>query len=635
MRTPNAPSAAACATLGCNDELTTLFFGKSVPWYTHFSLSSSLVQLQHLFLFLFVGAATKKPRRLPIPFPGSIHARWCPPFTLVSHLVNKGKEEKKICGAEMTTGANYGTEDPVKLLRNDCRACDRKHEEQEDEFDVGADEEYWEPSGNQLRDYLHFLGPGWLVSIAYVDPGNYQADILSGASAGYSLLFAVWWTAVLSIYVQVLCVRLAYYGRVNLAQAQAKVTTHYIGGKKRSWHRYLNWFLAETSAIITDLPEVVGIGVACNIFFGWPYYVGVLLSLITTMLFLATQNYGIRVMESIIFFFVMVMSVSLFVEMAEIGVDQQELYAGWLYGFTDLKPRDIFAVTGIVGSCVMPHNLYLHSAVCKTRRVRSQHLDQAVKWSSLEPIFPILFSFFVNLAIISISTQSFGSGVVVGRVGLTTFASYLSTGSFLFGIALLASGQSSAITTTYAGQHIMDGFLNIQLPIRWRAIFTRLVAIFPCVIVSVFMPHQLNQLVNIVNSCLSLLLPFAFTPLVKYNCSPEIVGKANAFVGLPRFLLYLYAFGVWALNAFSLSANGGGFFGNWKANMPPSTAKTMLTVLEVSMQLFYAWWNLDCVLAPVDGTTALLHLDEEGSESTVNETEACGSSEHDCLVGKP
>ena len=536
------------------------------------------------------------------------------------------------------TGANYGTEDPVKPAdMAHVRAYERKEEGEETELAVGSDEEYWEPSGNHLRDYLHFLGPGWLVSIAYIDPGNYQADILSAASAGYSLLFAVWWTSVLSIYVQVLCVRLAYYGRVNLAEAQAKVTTHYIGGKKHSWHRYLNWFLAEFSAILTDLPEVVGIGVACNIFFGWPYYVGVLLSLITTMLFLATQNYGIRVMENIIFFFVMVMSVALFVEMAEIGVDRPAIVAGWLYGFTDLKPRDIFAVTGIIGSCVMPHNLYLHSAASKTRRVRSKHLDQAVKWGSLEPIFPIVFSFFVNLAVIAIATESFGSGVVIGQVGLTTFASYLRTGAFLFGIALLASGQSSAITTTYAGQHIMDGFLNIQLPIRWRAIFTRLVAIVPCIIVSIFMPHQLNQLVNIVNSLLSVLLPFAFTPLVKYNCSPEIVGDANAFVGVPRAVLYLFAFGVWALNAFSLSANGGGFFGNWKANMPPSTAKTMLTVLEVSIQLFYAWWNVDCVLAPVDASTALLHTDDdaESAESTVDEADACGSSEHDCLICKP
>ena len=540
------------------------------------------------------------------------------------------------------TTTNYGAVDPVKPTTNqNNRKRTRKQQQQQQEYIIGGDGEYWEPSGNQLRDYLHFLGPGWLVSIAYVDPGNYQSDILSGASAGYSLLFAVWWTAILSIYVQVLCVRLAYYGRVNLAQAQAKATTRYTtrggGGEShtRSWHRYLNWFLAEFTVVITDLPEVVGIGIACNIFFGWPYYVGVVLSLLTTMLFLATQNYGIRVLETIIFVFVMVICVTMFVEMARIGVDRQAVVEGWLYGFASFRSHDIFAVTGIIGSCVMPHNLYLHSAACKTRRVQQRHLDQAVRWASIEPIFPIVFTFFVNLAVIAIATQSFGPGVHVGQVGLTTFANYLKTGALLFGIALLASGQSSAITTTYAGQHIMDGFLNIRLPIRWRAICTRLVAIVPCVVVSVFVPHQLNQLVNIVNSSLSLLLPFALTPLVKYNCSPEIVGEGHAFGGLPRFLLYLFAFGVWGVNAFSLSANGGGFFGNWRAHLAPSTAKRMLLVLEVSVQLFYAWWNLDCVLSPVDETTAWLHVEEEEewTETTLNET--CESPEQVCLLCEP
>ena len=506
---------------------------------------------------------------------------------------------------DSNNATEYGT---VGLASADCEmaACcpandkESRHDNNKD----GDNEAVWEPTGVHWRDFLHFAGPGWLVSIAYVDPGNYQSDILSAASARYRLLFAVWWTSILSIYVQVLCVRLAYHGNMNLAQAQAMVTTHYIGGKKRSWHRYLNWFLAEFSTVITDLPEVIGIGIACNLFFGWPYYIGVILSLFTTMSFLAMQRYGIRVLEWLIFAFVAIMGVALWIEVMHVGVNQRELFAGWIYGFVKVQRSDIFAIAGVLGSVVMPHNLYLHSSVCQSRRVRPQDSSLAVKYGSYEPIFPIVMSFFVNLAIVAIASESFSDATngMLGTVGLTTFGSYLKHGSYLFGIALLAAGQSSAITTTFTGQYVMDGFLHIRLPMHWRAIVTRLIAITPCVLVSIFMPHQLNQLVNLVNATLSILLPFAFTPLVKYNCSPEIMGPTKASRGWERVLLYSFALSVWAINAITLSVNGGGFFGNWRHNMPASPRKTALVVVEVCCQLFYAWWNLDCVLAPVDTT---------------------------------
>ena len=472
----------------------------------------------------------------------------------------------------------------------------------------------WTPTGNSWRDFLHFLGPGWLVSIAYVDPGNYQADIQAAASGGYSLLWVVWWTSVLSVYVQVLCVRLAYYGGMNLAEAQAHAT------RSRTWHRYLNWAVAEFSTVITDLPEVIGMGIACNIFFGWPYWVGVILSLFTTMSFLAVQSYGIRTLEIIIFFFVGIMACSLWVEMAGVGVDSGELMRGWIYGFVQVDRGDIFAIAGILGAVVMPHNLYLHSAACQGRPVHPEHAPLAVKYSSYEPLLPIVVSFFINVACLAVATESFGDNVITGTVGLTTFEDYLRNGSFLFGIALLASGQSSAITTTFTGQYVMDGFLKIQLPTHWRAIATRLVAITPCVLVSATVPHQVNQLVNFVNAALSVLLPFAFTPLVRYNCSPEIMGTKYASRGMERVLLYCLTFGVWVVNAMTLSVSGGGFFGDWRANLEPSFGRTVLIVVEVSFHLFYAWWNIDCLTRKMDERDgaeeeeALLEEEEETGE---------------------
>mmetsp|Transcript_17509 Transcript_17509/g.25934 ORF Transcript_17509/g.25934 Transcript_17509/m.25934 type:complete len:530 (-) Transcript_17509:90-1679(-) len=455
----------------------------------------------------------------------------------------------------------------------------------------------WTPTGVWWRDFLFFVGPGFFISIAYVDPGNYQADIQAGASTRYYLLFCIWWTSVLSVYVQILCVRLAYYGQVTLAEAQARDSTS-------DRMRYLNWFIAEFSIIITDLPEVIGIGIAMNIFFGWPYYAGVLLSLLTTMFFLATLNFGIRTLEIIVFMFVGIMSVSLFVEMSFVGVDGGELMAGWIYGFKDVTSKDVFSITGILGAIVMPHNIYLHSTCGMNRKVKRDvdTVKAAVKYGSYEPVLPILFSFFVNMAVVAIAAERvYGSVEDADRVGLTDFCDYFKNvkgGCIMFGIALLAAGQSSAITTTFTGQYVMDGFLKIQLPTSLRAIVTRLVAITPCVIVSVMFPHKLNLLVNLVNSSLAFLLPFAFTPLVKYNCSEEYMGQFAAGRTEKR-ILYSFCFLVYAINAVALSIPGGGLLGDARQKMDMSFAKVLVIFLEIFLQGFYAWWNYHCLASPI------------------------------------
>ena len=374
----------------------------------------------------------------------------------------------------------------------------------------------WSPSGDSWKDFWYFSGPGWLLSIAYVDPGNYQADIQAGATTGYKLLWTIWWTTLLSIYVQRMCVRLAYYGQVTLAEVQAR---DYMDIR---WFRYMNWFIAELSAVITDLPEVIGIGIAGKIFFGWPYYVGVLLSLLTTMVFLGMLRFGLRQLEWLIFAFVGIMSAALFIEMSFVGVNWGNLIEGWTVDVMYTERSDLFAVTGIIGAVVMPHNLYLHTAACQSRRVErtADTVHQAVHYSTWEPVFPLFFSFFINAAVVSIAAETVQGTENAEEVGLTDFCDHFRTlrgGCKLWGLALLAAGQSSAITTTYSGQYVMDGFLQIRLPVWSRAVITRLVAITPCVIVSVMFPSgpALNEIVNIVNSSLSVLLPFALTPLVK------------------------------------------------------------------------------------------------------------------------
>jgi natural resistance-associated macrophage protein 2 len=479
----------------------------------------------------------------------------------------------------------------------------------EDEQDVGpAVLLPWEPSGDSWKDFWHFCGPGWLVSIAYVDPGNFQADIQAGANSRYKLIFAIWWTSVLSIYVQILCVRLAYYGQVTLAEAQAR------DAAARKW-RYLNWFLAEFSTVITDLPEVIGIGIALHFFFGWPYYAGVLLSLVTTMVFLATMNWGVQVLERLIFCFLAIMSIALWFEMAFVSPHGKDLVEGWLYGFVNVKSDDLFSIAGILGSVVMPHNLYLHSAVVQSRPVKRQdHIVQKAVWySSIEPIVPILVSFFVNVAVVSIAAESVYGSPGAEDVGLTDFCTYFQKvkgGCVLWGVALLAAGQSSAITTTFTGQYVMDGFLNLQVPVEVRAIVTRLVAIAPCVTVSLLFPNHLNKMVNIVNAALGFLLPFAFTPLVKYNCSEECMGKFAA-KGIEKYVLYTFAVLVWAVNAFTLSAVGGFFFGDILRGMPMTWRKMLLVFLEILIQVFYAGWNWNCLWSQVQYTRRPVAQEEE------------------------
>jgi len=451
----------------------------------------------------------------------------------------------------------------------------------------------WSPSGSWRKDLMHFVGPGWLVSIAYVDPGNYQADIQAGATGQYKLLFAIWWTSILSIYVQILCVRLAYFGKMNLAEAQ-KLTT------PSNRMRYMNWLIAEGSTILTDLPEVIGIGIALKTFFGWDYYIGVLLSLLTTLAFLSVHRFGVQYLELIAFCFVGIMSFALWLEMDFVGYNTRELLQGWVYGFVDVDSSDIFTITGILGAVVMPHNLYLHSAACQSRPVHKDHVREAVRWSSWEPTLPILLSFFVNVAVVSIAAQSVYGTEDASEVGLTDFCDYfarLKAGCAMWGVALLAAGQSSAITTTYTGQYIMDGFLNLQIPIAYRAIFTRLTAITPCVFVSILFPNQLNQMINLVNSLLSLLLPFALTPLVKFNCSETIMGP-NVASKREAFVLHMFAFFVWLVNAVALSATGGGYFANVRSR-DTTIGTVMMTTIEIGVQAFYAWWNFNCIWTPI------------------------------------
>lgn len=466
------------------------------------------------------------------------------------------------------------------------------------ETDVCEKQRAWAPSGSMLRDVLYFVGPGWMVCIAYVDPGNYQANINAGATTGYRLLWTIWWMSVLSMYCQILCVRLAMYAQVTLSEAQAMT--------QPTWLRYLNWFIAEFSAVITDIPEVIGIGIALNVFWGWPYIAGVLLSLLTTLGFLALQRYGMQPLEAVICVLVGVMAMTIWVESALAGYDSSKYLAGWAYGFIKTEPTDLWAIIGIIGAVVMPHNLYLHSASCRTRVVQRSDavVRKAVTYMSWEPALPIFVTFFISAATVVIAAEKIYGEPGADDAGLTDFYSYVTNvpGSrWLWGLSLLAAGQSSAITTTYAGQYVMDGFLKIRLPMWKRALLTRLVAITPCVAVAVGMNGPaMNQAVNIVNASLAWLLPFALTPLVKFTTSRRFMGEYAAGP-MESVCAWALAFAVYAVNAVCLSCPGAGFFGDLLFGEGAATgpAWVLLCVAMVALQVFSLAWNARVALMPI------------------------------------
>ena len=232
-------------------------------------------------------------------------------------------------------------------------------------------------------------------------------------------------------------------------------------------------------------------------------------------------------------------------------------------------------------------------------------IKEAAFWTAWEPVVPILVSFFINAAIVVVAAtevfEVYDDDDTRNNAGLTEFADYLKVpgGGIMFGIALLAAGQSSAVTTTYSGQYIMEGFLDLQFAPWKRAVLTRAVALVPCIIVSASASNDsLNVLVNYVNALLAVLLPFGLTPLVKFSTSEDFLGKENVPGLAERTLLWAGAFLVYATNAFSLSAVGGGFFGDVVTGK--QTAGTVqLGILMDVVQVLYLAWNVYVIMLPI------------------------------------
>ncbi|XP_052486916.1 metal transporter Nramp5 isoform X2 [Gossypium raimondii] len=380
------------------------------------------------------------------------------------------------------------------------------------------------------KKFLSFVGPGFLVSLAYLDPGNLETDLQAGANHGYELLWVVLIGLVFALIIQSLA--------ANLGVSTGKHLSELCKAEYPKLIKYCLWLLAEIAVIAADIPEVIGTAFALNILFNIPVWVGVLCTGLSTLLLLGLQRYGVRKLEMLIAVLVFVMAGCFFGEMNYVKPPASGVIKGMFV--PKLAGQDATAdAIALLGALVMPHNLFLHSALVLSRKVPNsvRGVNDACRYFLIESGFALLVALLINIAVVSVS------GAVCSADNLSSddhhrcndlnlnSASFLlqnvlgKSSSTLYAIALLASGQSSTITGTYAGQFIMQGFLNLKMKKWVRNLMTRCIAITPSLIVSIIGGSQgAGRLIIIASMILSFELPFALIPLLKFSSSSTKMG---------------------------------------------------------------------------------------------------------------
>ena len=384
------------------------------------------------------------------------------------------------------------------------------------------------------KHWRAFVGPAILVSVGYMDPGNWGTDLQAGAQFKYGLLWVVALASLMAIFMQIIAARLGVVTGKDLAQCCRDWYPR--------WTRWPNWLISEVAIGACDLAEVLGSAVALNLLFHIPLLWAVIITGLDVLLLLALQAYGMRTIEAVVVLLIATIGVCYFIELfvlpqtkpsfVEMGralVSPHLREAGMLY-----------VAVGIIGATVMPHNLYLHSALVQSRKLQQDapSMRRAIQFNTIDSIFALSIAFFVNAAILVLAASVFfgkESVVVAGgqmihfqaesdwiRVAYLTLAPLLGTvlASTLFAVALLASGQSSTITGTLAGQVVMEGFMHWRIRPWVRRLITRSLAIFPAVLViGLRGDSSVTDLLTLSQVVLALQLPFAMFPLLHFKSS--------------------------------------------------------------------------------------------------------------------
>ena len=390
------------------------------------------------------------------------------------------------------------------------------------------------PGPPGLATFLKVLGPAYLVAVGYMDPGNWATDLAAGSTSGYALLWVVAFSSAMAMVLQSLCCRLGIATGLDLAQACRQLLPS-------GWRLPL-WLLAEVAMIATDLAELVGSAIALKLLFGLPLAWGVSLTAADTLLLLALQHQGLRRLEALVIAMVALIGACFVVELVLLKPD----WAAVAHGFVPnplamANHQQLFLAAGILGATVMPHNLYLHSSLVKTRQwpdhPKARHW--ALRLATADMAIALAMAFLVNAAILVLAGGAFyGQGLpLVTDLGqayqLLTPMLGTSMASLAFGVALLAAGQSSTITGTLAGQVVMEGFLDLRLPLWQRRLLTRGMALIPALATVLLLGEgATNQLLVLSQVVLSLQLPFAAVPLVWFCGQARTMGNLRSPVAL-------------------------------------------------------------------------------------------------------
>ena len=385
-----------------------------------------------------------------------------------------------------------------------------------------------------LRKFAAFVGPGFLMCIAYVDPGNFESNLQAGCQFGYSLLWVLLWATLMGLYIQALSVRLGLATGWHLARVMRD--------EYPTPARYSLWIVTELAIIASDVPEVIGTALALKLIFGLPTVWGVLVTSASTLLFLALQQFGVRKLEAFMGSLVGVMSVCFVAQMGMLeGGDGGEVIKGIVVPIFQ-NGKALFIGISLLGAVVMPHNLFLHSALVLSRsfELGERAVRRALKYNVAESALALAVTLVINFAVTIVAAQSirdadFDDPTGEKRQGiidrpLQNAPDMLKdvlgkSAKGLFAAALLASGQSSTITGTYAGQFVMEGFLEIKINPVLRAFLTRTCAILPSLLVTIIAGDEYAEFLIVISSVfLSFQLPFALIPLVKFCGSEKIVG---------------------------------------------------------------------------------------------------------------
>mmetsp|Transcript_16656 Transcript_16656/g.14562 ORF Transcript_16656/g.14562 Transcript_16656/m.14562 type:complete len:447 (+) Transcript_16656:1-1341(+) len=364
-----------------------------------------------------------------------------------------------------------------------------------------------------------YSGPGWLMSIAYLDPGNIEGDLLAGTHGGYGLIWTLFLATFCGLVIQILSARVGVVTGRDLAILCREQFPKPMA--------YTLWVMAEIAIIGSDIQEVIGTAIAFNILFGFPIWVGSIITILDTFTFLFIHACGVRKLEAMFAVLVGTMAICFCWNMFIVQPGISDVMGGFV---PQLPKESTNEMIGLIGAVIMPHNLFLHSALVQSRNVNrkdSVRVREANKYFGIEAGVSLFISFIINLAVISTFAyyhlSDGAQDIVLNNAHLALQDSFGNNAKYIWAIGLMAAGQSSTMTGTYAGQFVMQGFINLHVPTYVRVFVTRGIAIIPAIIVAFI--HYSDSLDGFLNILQAVQLPFALIPLLKFSSNAKIMNK--------------------------------------------------------------------------------------------------------------